>query len=193
MIYRIHPITKKYLSLHMEGKEARRALGEETDFNIDPSPISYLHNWKSMKVDFYDGDDGADTIPDISMRVGKLFLSQRAYMALEKALQPHGEFLPVTYAKGDAFIFNCLEMAESHHAVNDKLSMHDPLNNRFSLIFDENKLSCVNIFRCNLDLDGFFCTDTVKEIIVREELTGVEFSIDTGHPFPPDTGMQIQH
>jgi hypothetical protein len=82
MIYRIHPVTSKYICFHIRGGEACRVLREEADFNIDPSPISYSEkNWQPMKVEFLDHEAGVDASPDIAMRVGKLFLSQKAYMA----------------------------------------------------------------------------------------------------------------
>ncbi|GLS25535.1 hypothetical protein [Marinibactrum halimedae] len=193
MIYRIHPITQKYLCLHIEGKEARKALGEDTDFNIDPSPISYSEGWQSMNVTFFDDGSGADTIPDISMRVGKLFLSLRAYEGLKDALISYGEFLPVTYDDKNGYIFNCLTLAEQHGAINKERSMHDPLNDRFSIVFDEEKLSDINMFRCEIDLDGFFVSSKIKEIVERKQLTGIIFSEDIGHPFPPNADMKREH
>lgn len=186
MIYRIHPITKKYLCLHIDGKEARKALGEDTDFNLDPSPVAYSNGWKNMKVEFFDDDEGADTIPDIAMRVGKLFLSQKAYLPLKEMLAPHGEFLPVTHREGEGVIFNCLDLAEKYQALNEKLSMHDPLNDRYSIVFDEDKLRGVNIFKCDVDLSGIFCSDLIKTTVERERLTGIFFSNDVGSPFPFD-------
>lgn len=193
MIYRIQPKTLEYMCLHIEGKEARKALGEETDFNIDPSPISYFDQWQTMKVDFYDDAPGANTIPDIAMRVGKLFLSEKSYSVLHKILAPHGEFLPVIYDSGKGYIFNCLDLAETYGAVNESLSMHDPMNDRFSIVFREKLLTGVNIFRSQVDLNGLFCSEEVKEIIVNSKLTGVEFVEDVGHPFPQDAKMQKSH
>lgn len=193
MIYRIHPSTDKFLCLHIDGKEARKVLGENTDFNIDPSPISYRDQWKTMVIEFYDDDSGAEAVPDISMRVGKLFLSNKAYEVLKNLFDSYGEFLPVIYDGGSGYIFNCLELAEQHKAVNNQLSMHDPLNDKFSIVFDENKLSGIDVFRCEIDLDAFFVSEKIKKIIEDEQLAGITFTADISHPFPPELNMKTNH
>ncbi len=193
MIYRIHPSTDKFLCLHIDGKEARKVLGENTDFNIDPSPISYRDQWKTMIVEFYDDDSGTEVVPDISMRVGKLFLSNRAYEVLKNLFDLYGEFLSVIYDGGSGYIFNCLELAEQHKAVNNQLSMHDPLSDKFSIVFDENKLSGIDVFRCEIDLDAFFISEKIKKIIEAEQLTGITFTTDVSHPFPPELNMKTNH
>lgn len=192
MIYRIHPSNDKFLRLHIDGKEARKVLGEDADFNIDPSPISYRDQWKTMVVEFYEDDLGAETIPDISMRVGKLFLSNRAYEVLKDLFGSYGEFLPVIYDGGSGYIFNCLELAEQHNAVNKQLSMHDPISDNFSIVFGESKLSGIDIFRCEINLDAFFVSEKIKKIVEAEQLTGITFTADVGHPFPPESNMKIE-
>lgn len=193
MIYRIQPISLKYQCLHIEGKEARKALGEETDFNLDPSPIAYLDNWKPMPVSFFSDAKGADLIPDIALRVGKLFLSEKAYAVLKEALSPCGEFLPVTYEGGSGYLYNCLTMAEDYEAVDSKLSIHDPLSDQYAITFDNAKLTGIAIFKCNIDLSGLFCNDTVKKLIDSHQLSGVDLVEDIGHPFPADAKMIQTH
>jgi hypothetical protein len=41
MIYSIHPQVDSYLWFNIDGDAARKALGEDTMFHFDESPISY--------------------------------------------------------------------------------------------------------------------------------------------------------
>lgn len=85
-----------------------------------------------MNVDFYDAFGGGEKlIPDISSRVGKLFLNEMAFSVLKEILSKDGEFLPVTYEGGTGYLFNCLVVAEELIAIKSEFGFHDPLNDRF--------------------------------------------------------------
>jgi len=189
LIYRIHPNIKNFLMLHLDGDKAREALGEDTDFYMDERPIPYLPNWKVMEVAFLDAFGGEDKeIPDISANVGKLFLSEKAFKLLKDQLVDCGETLPVIYENGNGYIFNCLKVVDA----NEKQSMHDPLNDRFSVVFDENPDE-FSLFKSGIDFDANFCNESFKRIVEENNLTGISFSVDIGNPFPEELGMRNTH
>lgn len=193
MIYRIQPKINTYLQLHVPGRATRAALGKNSDFDIDHRPIVYSDHWKPFEIEFCDLENSASVVPDLSLRIGKLYCSERAYDALKEILSPHGEFLPVLHFTGKGYIYNCLEVAEKLDAINEKLSMHKPLEGCFSIVFNEDRLKNINAFKCEVDFNGLFCQSSVKAIVESENLTGIEFVEDVGHPFPPDADMVDRH
>ena len=189
MIYRVHPNINNFLMLHLDGDKAREALGEDTDFYLDERPIPYLQYWKIMTVGFMDAFGGGEKeIPDISANVGKLFLSEKAYKLLDDQLDGYGEMLPVIYESGTGYIFNCLKVIDA----NEQQSMHDPLSDKFSVVFDEN-LDELNLFKSGIDFDAHFCNESFKRIVEENNLTGISFSVDIGSPFPEELGMRNTH
>jgi len=83
MIYRIHSLENQFKQFHITGEAAREALGEDTMFHFDHRPISYKVDWKSCEIEFH-AEGKVNAIPDLSMIRGKLYVSKRAYDALEK-------------------------------------------------------------------------------------------------------------
>ncbi|GAA5445425.1 hypothetical protein Misp06_03628 [Microbulbifer sp. NBRC 101763] len=190
MIYRIHPNIKDYLMVTFDGDKAREALGEDTDFYMDERPFPYQNEWQPMEVDFDDAFGGKKKeIPDISLNVGKLFLSEKAYNLLKDKLSKFGELLPITFEGKKGYIFNGLTTVKT----DEKLSIHDPLNDRFSIEFNENNIEEISIFKAEIDFNGYFCNDELKNIIESNNLTGINFSIDVGNPFPEELGMRSTH
>ena len=192
MIYRIHSNIQHYLSLHIEGREARKALGQDSDFDIDERPISYLNHWKTMKVSFYDAFDGDNkkAVPDISLRLGKLFLNERAYQVLKVLLESDGEFLPVITEFGGGYIYNCLTVADDLNATDEKLCIHDPLNDRFSIGFIESRLVNCHVFRAQIDPAGYFCKQKMKDLVEQNNLTGISICENISNPFPEELNMR---
>ena len=189
LIYRIHPNIKHFLMLHLDGDKARAALGEDTDFYMDERPIPYAVDWQVMEVDFQDAYGAGEKLyPDISANVGKLFLSERAYATFKDLLAGLGEFLPVRYADQKGYVFNCLKTVS---AVGE-LSVHDPLNDRFSAAFD-NSADGVVLYKSDTDLNGHFCSEVFRKVVLENGLTGVCFSEDLGNPFPEELGMKVSH
>ena len=177
--------------LTFDGDKAREALGEDTDFYMDERPIPYKVDWKPMEIEFSDAFGGKNTkgIPDISLNVGKLFLSTKAYELLKSLIEPCGELLPILYGDQKGYIFNGLAMLKP----NEKLSIHDPLNDRFSIIFDDNKDANDAIFKAKIDFNAYFCQTEFKNIVEKNKLTGISFSQDLGNPFPEELGMKTSH
>lgn len=189
MIYRIHPVISEFFIACFDGDKARAALGEDTDFYMDERPIPYAVDWQVMEVDFQDAYGAGEKLyPDISANVGKLFLSERAYATFKDLLAGLGEFLPVRYADQKGYVFNCLKTVS---AVGE-LSVHDPLNERFSAVFD-NSADGVVLFKSDVDFDGHFCSEVFRKVVLENGLTGVCFSEDLGNPFPEELGMKVSH
>ena len=191
MIYRIHPNIKDVLMLAFDGDKAREALGEDTDFHIDERPISYYADWQPMEIRFSDAFGGKKKkeTPDISLNVGKLFLSEKAFDCLKNLIEANGELLPVRYDNKTGYIFNGLTTIKH----NEKLSTHDPMNNSFSIIFDESDTACNSIFKTEIDYSAYFCQNEFKRIVEKNNLTGINFSEDIGNPFPVELSMRVEH
>ena len=71
--------------------------------------------------------------------------------------------------------------------------MHDPMNDRFSVVFDESDVGYNSIFKSEVDYDAYFCQNEFKNIVEENNLTGVNFSKDIGDPFPEELGMRVEH
>ena len=193
-IYRIHPDRLNFSLLRtISTKEILDKLGREYPFHIDPTPKSYEAVWSALEVGFYDSSDKgtASELPDITVGNGKLFLNARAYEQLHSLLEPHGEFLPVTYGKNEGYIFNCLSLAEDVAGLDEKLSIKNEYGDLQSLVFHEDKVHSMAIFRSEFDgYMGFFCKDDFKDAVESAGLKGITFSIDLGNIFPPDPSAQ---
>ena len=191
MIYRIHPNIKDFLMLAFDGDKAREALGEDTDFYMDERPIPYIADWQPMEIGFSDAFGGKKKkeIPDISLNVGKLFLNEKAFDCLKDLISTNGELLPVKYDNKTGYIFNGLTTVKH----NEKLSTHDPMNNSFSVVFDESDIMHNSIFKAEIDHGAYFCQNEFKNIVEENSLTGINFSQDIGNPFPEELGMKVEH
>lgn len=190
MIYRIQPNIREYLILTFDGDKAREALGEDTDFYMDERPLSYKDQWQPMEIAFSDAFGGSQKpTPDISLNVGKIFISEKAYDLLKEVISKFGELLPVSYEGKKGFIFNGLTTVNT----DEKLSINDPMNDRFSIKFSQDSIEDISIFKAEIDYDGYFCNDEFKEIIENNGLTGLNFSTDVGNPFPEELGMRTPH
>ena len=192
-IYRIHPDRLNFSLMTISTKEILDKLGREYPFHIDPSPKSYKDIWSALEVDFYDSSDRgtASDLPDITVGNGKFFLNTQAYEKIHSLLDPYGEFLPVKYGDKAGYIFNCLSLAEDVDGLDKKLSIKNEYEDLQSLVFYEEKITSMAIFRTEFDgYMGFFCTDKFKDAIERIDLKGITFSIDLGNIFPPDSSAQ---
>jgi len=144
-----------------------------------------------MEIGFSDAFGGKNKkeLPDISLNVGKLFLSEKAYNILKDLIENNGEFLPVKYDDKKGFIFNGLTTINH----NEELSIHDPMNDRFSVVFDNSEVGCNSIFKAEIDFDAYFCQNELKQIVEKNNLTGINFSQDIGNPFPEELDMKVEH
>lgn len=184
-IYRIHH-NNAYLIHSVPPVEAMTKLGEQHGtfaFNAEPKP--YAQVWKTLHIDFNPCTGSkAKEIPDISENFGRLFLSSKAYDVLKELLAVSGEFLSVTYGKGEqGYIFNPLLTAEQINAVDEKLTTHDQHGNLEYFGFVEEKLKDTAIFKTQLDtFKGIFCSEQIKQVCEAAHLTGVSFNPDISNP-----------
>ncbi len=113
-LYSIFPNLKNFAYIDFDRNEVRTKFGRNIKKHIEVSsiPSSYIESWQPLTVNFSDDSKGmtGSAIPDIMEFKGRLFLSHEAYEALKPLLENDGEFLPVTYEKGEGYIFNPLSM-----------------------------------------------------------------------------------
>lgn len=192
MIYVIYPDVLNYQSFVIDSKEARRKLGEETLFHFDQRPKEYAQDWQALEIKFANMANGKNTkLPDITLRNGRLFLNEKAYAVLHDAMQPHGEFLPVTYDGHKGYIFNVLALADTLDGVDQKLSTKNEYGDLQSLAFHETRIKDMDLFRTEFDsYMGVYCQASLKGLIESAGLTGVTFGTDLGNIFPPDPAAQ---
>lgn len=92
-----------------------------------------------------------------------------------------GEFLPIKSNESASYgyIFNPLKTAEEFNAINESAVTHTTWGEVDSLGFNEEKLSNAALFRTELDsFRGIYCTEVFKQIVEKENLEGLIFSVD---------------
>lgn len=188
MIYVIHPNVRQYQCFVLNSKEARNKLGKDTLFHFDQRPQRYADIWQTMAIEFAKLSGGKKgDIPDITLRNGRLFLSEHAHSALQKLLTPCGEFLPVTFKGGTGYLFNVLTLAESVDGLDTKLSTKNEYRELQSLAFHESKVESFAVFRTAFDnYMGVYCNQGFQKAVQAAGLTGITFGEDLGSEFPPD-------
>lgn len=175
MIYSMHPDINNYLCFNISGDAARKALGDDTVFHFDESPIRYSDNWSPMELEFYNASGSKDLpIPDICQHHGRLWLSEKAYAALNSHISADGEFLPVFEKNQSGYLFNTLSLED--HALDNKLCQKNQWGEITWLAFDEAKVRSA-LFRTEYDdYMGTFCTDKLLLAYREAGLTGLIFS-----------------
>ncbi|WP_062267107.1 hypothetical protein [Endozoicomonas arenosclerae] len=178
MIYSLRPDVKNFLWFNIDSKESRRALGDDTLFHMDESPISYLECWQTMEIEFYSSSAGkVSDLPDISQRYGRLFINQKGHAALLPLIDSCGEFLPVTYNKEHGYIFNVLTLADD--ALDLNLCKKNEWGEIDWIAFNEQKLQGFPLFRVEFDnYMGVFCNEQFKQVCEDTGLQGLRFSHD---------------
>lgn len=197
-LYSVHADTKHYRSLGFDRNQSREVFGENVenqfDVNFEAKPYSKL--WKSMDVSFANDGSGlsGNLIPDISEHNGRLFLSQKAYNALKSLLAQDGEFLPVRYEQGSAFLFNPLSLAENVNGLDAELSIKNEWGDIENMAFYEERVKDFIIFRSVFDnYRSAFCSDILKNAITSAGLKGVFFTSDLGNPYTLDLANNLQN
>lgn len=192
-IYRIHPDRMHYQLMTISSEEVISKLGKQNPFHIDPTPRPYTHIWKPLEISFYDSTTGKNKAkqPDITLDHGRLFLNNAGCDALSKLIETDGELLPVFFEGQSGAIFNTLKCAEDLNALDTKRSTKNDWGDLQSLVFVEENLNVVVLFRCKFDgFTGLFCNDAFKLAVEQANLKGITFSVDLGNIFPPDTSAQ---
>jgi hypothetical protein len=197
-LYSIYSDTKQYRNLGFDRNQSRDIFGEDIkdqfDVNFEAKPYAKL--WKSMDVNFVDDGSGlsGSLIPDISEHNGRLFLSQKSYDTLKDLLTQDGEFLPVLYEHGAAFLFNPLSLAESVNGLDTNLSIRNEWGDIENMAFHEERVKDFVIFRSKFDnYRSAFCNDILKDAITSAGLKGVFFTPDLGNPYTLDLAKNLQN
>ncbi len=192
-IYRIHPDRMHYQLMAISSAEIVSKLGKQYPFHIDPMPKPYAAIWKPLDVSFYDSASGKKKTaqPDISVDHGRLFLNEAACNALSNLIEKDGEILPVIFGGQKGAVFNALKYAENFDALDTKCSIKNDWGDLQSLVFFEDKMYSVVLFKCQFEgFTGLFCNDVFKVAVEQAELKGVNFSVDLGNIFPHDPSAQ---
>jgi hypothetical protein len=187
-LFSIYADTDTYRAIHFDRDQSRDIFGDDPrkQFDVNFEPKAYTGIWKKMNISFSDDGSGlhGDIMPDISENNGRLFLSQIAYDALKDLLKNDGEFLPVTYEHGDAFMFNPLSLAESVDGLDTSLSVKDEWGDIENTAFHEEKVKNFMIFRSEFDHHRTaHCQETLKKAVEEANLQGVFFTPDLGQRF----------
>ncbi len=180
---------RQYAYIGFDREEMREKFGRHPKNHIDVSfdAKPYKKTWQTVTVHFSNCDGMVgNTIPDIMEFQGHLFLSMAAYEVLKPIIENDGEFLPITYEKGDAFIFNPLRLAEEVDGLNMEISCKNPINNIDidCMAFHEERVKNFSIFKSEFDFNAsIMCQQSVKDAIEKAGLGGVIFTPDLGNPF----------
>lgn len=187
MIYLVHADYKNYNSFVFNAKSVRKALGCDTQFHFSRSPQSYIDSWQSFEIDFESLGSKKAKMPEITVRNGKMFLSEHATAVLKNIIENQGEFLPITYQNHKGIIFNILTTAEDVDGLKDRLSSKNVFGEVQSLAFNEDLVKSLHIFRTIYDgYMGIYCSEVFKNTVEQSGLKGVKFSSDIGAVFPLD-------
>jgi len=186
-LYSIYADAKKYRTIGYDSEQMFDSFGSlYNHFNVNYSPRPFLKHLNSpLKVNFsreasaFSGDE----IPDISEHYGRLFLSPKAYDVVKDLIKNDGEFLPVEYEKGSAYIFNTLSVAESVNGINKQLSIKNEYDEHLNIAFHQDETKNFMIFKTSFD--GYinaFIQEELKQAIEEAELKGVYFTSNLGVP-----------
>lgn len=175
MIYSLHPDVENYQLFSVGGESARKALGEDTRFHFDESPVLYTDGWQPMALEFYaTGQIKTLPIPDISQYCGRLFLNEKACAVLKDILEPCGEFLPVFHAGGTGYLFNPLALEDN--ALNKGLCKKNEWDEIVWIDFNEEQVNSP-LFR--IEYDNFFsvfCNEKFQSAYKEARLNGLVFN-----------------
>lgn len=190
MLYTMVQDSNKYRSLLWDDKQITSLVGaQDMEKRIDMwnSPRSFKGLFsETLRVNFSALSKLSENllIPDMCVFQGRLFLNPKAYDALEKLIAQDGEFLPVTYELGDAYIFTPLRVAEQANALDTKLSRKNEWGDLENLAFHEEQVKDWAVFRAEYDLFmSLQCQQSVKDAVDKAQLGGVFFTRELGNTF----------
>lgn len=190
MLYTIVQDANHYRSVILDDAQITRLVGEsDMELRIDMwnSPRTYKDVFsETLRVSFRAQSKQAEklAIPDISVFQGRLFLNAKAYAALENIIKLDGEFLPVSFEGGDAYIFTPLRVAETVDGLDIHLSRKNEWGDLENLAFHESKIEGWSLFRCEYDtFMSLHCRQEVKDAVEQAELKGAFFTTELGNTF----------
>lgn len=148
------------------------AIGDEKFMSFSENASSLQSDWEPVTWVFIEND--GDHLPDItSWGFGCLALSERAKEILQEYIISDGEFLQLQNQK--YWIFNCLSRAFANADKSTALIDRGVYAGIKSLKFDASSTIEKHIFKTDFDhYSGFYCSETVKDLIEQNSLTGVK-------------------
>lgn len=167
-------------------------MGSAMEQRIDMwnAPVSFKGVFtETLRVTFpvLSKEDKSCTLPDIAIDQGRLFLNERAFEVLKPLIENDGEFLPVTYEQGDAYIFIPLQTAESVNGLNDKLSLKNDWGDMENIAFHEERVGNWAVFRSEFNAYmSIYCNEAIKDAIEANKLTGLFITPDLANIFPEE-------
>ena len=187
-LYSIYADSEHYRTIEFDSDQMFDYFGSVNNhFSVNYAPKVFLSLKRPLSVNFQceNTESHGDAMPDISEHYGRLFLSQKAYDVLGDLLKNDGEFLPVTYEDGKAYIFNTLSVAESVDGVNTDLSVKDKYGERKHMAFHEDRIKDFKIFKTKFD--GYinaFIQPLIKEAcgIHAEAFSSASFFLSSTAP-----------
>ena len=187
MHYSIHNDRTHFATLGFDWKQIVAVFGDSMDtrFDVNQTPRSYAESWNpEITVSFSNaGGLTGSAVPDIAEHQGRLFVSAKAYDVLYPLLKNDGEFLPVTCADGNGYMFNPLRLAEELGALNEAYCVKNEWDEVEHIAFHEDKLTSVTAFRTEFDdYLSLFCNEKLKQAVEQHQLTGVTFNASLGNP-----------
>lgn len=187
-LYSIYADKENYRTIEFDRDQMFDDFGSlPNHFNVNYAPRAFSSCLKRpLEINFQceNTEFHGELMPDISEHYGRLFLSQKAYQALNGLLENDGEFLPVNYEEGSAYIFNPLSVAESVDGLDEKLSIKDEFGQRQNVAFHEERVKGFMIFKTEFDsFINAYVKDAVRDAIEAANLKGVYFTPDLGDPF----------
>lgn len=109
MIYKIDYDFENYYSLHLDGNELFSKMPSYSQrYRVKPR----LDSWVTPEAMFFASENykgEGEKLPDLTIwALGNIVLSPKAYAALNKLLEPSGEFLPLRINNETYYMFNTL-------------------------------------------------------------------------------------
>jgi hypothetical protein len=142
--------------------------------------------WIPVDVTFT-SDRKGNAIPDISVwNLSCLVLSTQACNLLKPLLSPIGEFLPLN---NGFYLYNCLSAVSGDAVDQSKTSFQiehsDSTHIPKSLTFLPAKIMNQPLFKPSFAENSFLiCQDEFKELVIKNNLTGLIFSENLAQIFP---------
>ena len=141
------------------------------------------NHWVKVSAKFYAADTyipDKPIIPDITTwATGNLVLGPKAYEVLGQALEPSGEFLPVSVEGIDYYIFNTLKVIPE--SAIDRSRAVDFIDSgvnmgQVNVGFDTDQLGEAKVFKTPTDHFLYsYCTEEFKKLVEEYGFSGIEF------------------
>ena len=184
MIYKLRYDRFNYLLFEISPNEIEARLGDM--FILDKSE-TWSEFWQPVNVEFEDGSakENIAAVPDISLLLtNQIICNQKAYDALREALNPYGEWLPITVEGIPYWLLHVTKKTgvEYVDVKNSKRTLYVVDYNEIEkLTFKNELLESLLLFKTAYnDYKNIYCTDKFKNLIMEFGLKGLLFSTELG-------------